>query len=362
MAEIDEDLDDLFIKATKLKVPSYQRAYAWETEQLNQFISDMLEMVDKGGYYYGHFILEKTTDGFDIIDGQQRLTTFILFLIVCRLLKSEGFENYISKFETVDYDQEAFKCVQERLIDTNEEWKIEDFELISDQTSSIQRILFALNYFRKLFKDGKSEFKLDSAKIDDYVKTFTQAHISTHITDSKAIAVQIFELQNTRGIKLSLIEKVKSTLMKAVYLNAESEKKDGIISNIQKNFAEIYRLEEAVSLNAFRGELTLEDILLHHLRIVDDGAKIAATDKNIFNSPSKHGDKEKSILSYLDKQICEKSPLSVVEYITLLTNNFKISVEIVSKELPKKDKENRLIGDVLILRQKLEFGVLHFAL
>src|SRR5690606_25974383 len=98
MEDTIKDLGNLFNDATKLKVPSYQRAYAWEEEQLNQFVSDMLEMKDKGGYYYGHFILEKTNDGFEIIDGQQRLTTFILFLIVCRLFKKEGIEDYINKF------------------------------------------------------------------------------------------------------------------------------------------------------------------------------------------------------------------------------------------------------------------------
>lgn len=72
-----EKFEDLFNLPGKLKVPNYQRAYAWESEQLNQFVSDMLEMKNKGNYYYGHFILEKTNNDFEIIDGQQRLTTFI---------------------------------------------------------------------------------------------------------------------------------------------------------------------------------------------------------------------------------------------------------------------------------------------
>ena len=40
-------LECLF-KDKKLRVPSYQRAYAWEELQLNQFISDMLEIIEKG--------------------------------------------------------------------------------------------------------------------------------------------------------------------------------------------------------------------------------------------------------------------------------------------------------------------------
>src|SRR5690606_33135035 len=123
--------------------------------------------------------------------------------------------------------------------------------------------------------------------------------------------------------KLNLIEKVKSKLMKAVYLNAESEKTDSIISSIQKNFAEIYRLEETASSNAFRGELTLEDILLHHLRIVDDGTKLSASDKNIFNSPSKSSNKEEAILDYIDEKIKNKPKQDIITYITKLTDYFK---------------------------------------
>jgi hypothetical protein len=355
-----ENIVDLFNEATKLKVPSYQRAYAWEEGQLNQFISDMLELKDKGQYYYGHFILEERNDKiFEIIDGQQRLTTFILFLIVCKFLKKEGFDNYIGKFETVDYDQKAFNIIQNKLGEISD-WEIENFGLTSEPTLSIQRILFALNHFKQLFKDRKQKLRLELEEIDDYVKVLTSAHISTHTTRSKAIAVQIFELQNTRGVKLNLIEKVKSKLMKAVYLNADSENAENIITDIQKEFAEIYRFEETASLHAFKGELTLDDILLHHLRMVDDGTKLFAVDKNIFNSPSKHGNREEAILVYLDKCISNKQSKEVVEYVIQLTNSLTKSILFVSKELHVIDKQNYLIGDVLILDKtlSLEFFIL----
>lgn len=358
-----KNLEDLFIKSRKLQVPSYQRAYSWNEEQLSQFVLDMLEMKNKGEYYYGHFILEKTGGVYEIIDGQQRLTTFILFLMVCRLFKTEGIDGYINKFETVDYDRKAFELIQNNIKNTNTDWNIKDFELTKDTTLSIQRILFALNYFRKLFNIEKSEVKLalKETEIDDYIKILTEAHISTHITCNKAVAVQIFELQNTRGIKLDLIEKVKAKLMKAIYLNAKSEQKDKIISDIQKNFSEIYRLEELVSSAAFRGDLSLEDILFHHLRVIDNGEKLSASEKNVFNSPSKSGNKEDVILSYINNRITEKtSPISVVEYITSLVDRFKISVEFVSEVLPELDAKNSLIGDVLILDKSLslEFFIL----
>ncbi|MBS1642778.1 MAG: DUF262 domain-containing protein [Bacteroidetes bacterium] len=363
-------LESLF-KDKKLRVPSYQRAYAWEELQLNQFISDMLEIVEKGEYYYGHFILEDTNEEYyDIIDGQQRITTFILFLMVCRIFGKNDLDHYINKFETVDYDNETFKIIQTNLYDTNEDWDINNFKWLNqkDQTLSIQRILFALNHFRKLFKENiKSKFKLDISKIDCYIKTLTHSHISTHITKSKAVAVQIFELQNTRGVKLNLIEKVKAKLMKAVCLHGDTQKNEETILKIQNNFAEVYRNEEAVAGNAFRGDLTLEETLLHHLRIVDDGSKLVNKENDNgdkFNSPSKSGDSEEAILNYINNRISEKQASEIVDYIVNLSEKFKTSVELASAILPNYDEENRLIGDVLILdkRTSLEFFILLFNL
>lgn len=347
-------LNDLLDNVNKLIVPSYQRAYAWKKEQLDQFVSDMLEIKQAGGYYYGHFILETTKEGeFEIIDGQQRITTFILFLMVCGFIKKDfnEFNNYIKKFETVTYDQENFKAIQEIIKNPEKKWSLDQDIKPEEKTLSIDRILFGLNHFKGLF----DEKKLAASEIDHYVNTLTDAQISTHITCSKAVAVQIFELQNTRGIKLNIIEKVKSKLMKAVYLKSEAS--DDIINKLQADFAEIYQLEESASAASFRGDMQLEDILLHHLRVVNDGSKASSSDFLVFHSPSKSGNKEEAILGYLDKQIADKE---VVSYATNLVSTFKSSVEFMSKTLPEMDVKCRLIGDVLILDRALstEFFIL----
>lgn len=367
MDKVIINLKDLFEQVEKIKVPAYQRAYAWEEKQLEQFVSDMLEVANKKGghYYFGHFILEKTKENeFEIIDGQQRITTFVLFLMVCILFSENEYNNYIEKFETVDYDKEIFKSIQNKLIITDKKRDLEFFILLNEkQTLSIERILFALNYFKDLFIKGK----LKNENIKDYIEIFTNAHISTHITTDKAVAVQIFELQNTRGIKLSIIEMVKAILMKAIYLHSKPEETESKINIVRTEFAEIYKLEELIISNTFRGELLLEDILLHHLRIVDDGSKLLNKENDNgskFNSPAKSGNKEEIILKYIKDRISEKQPDDVVNYIVKLSEKFRMSVKLVSTTLPKYDEANSLIGDVLILdkRISLEFFILLFHL
>ncbi|NLA24614.1 MAG: DUF1524 domain-containing protein, partial [Bacteroidales bacterium] len=248
-------------------------------------------------------------------------------------------ENYINKFETVNYDREALKEIQNKLQDKEDDWKLSDFDISEEkQTLSIKRILFALNFFKRSFKK-----ELQKQNIKNYIGTFLNAHISTHVTTDKAVAVQIFELQNTRGISLDLIEKVKAKLMKAIYL--QDSHSETTIKIIQNNFAEIYKLEEQISESSFRGDLPLEEILNYHLRMVDDGSKLTQ-EKPDFRQPS-IDNREESILTYLDKRISESE--NAVSYIVDLVERFKQTVQFLSVDLRELDTKNNLIGDVMIL-------------
>lgn len=63
-------------------IPVYQRAYSWETEQWNTFLNDLKEQIrGNNNYYYGNLLLETIKKGiqYEVIDGQQRLTTLTIF-------------------------------------------------------------------------------------------------------------------------------------------------------------------------------------------------------------------------------------------------------------------------------------------
>lgn len=61
-------------------IPEYQRNYSWKNQQIDTLFSDILE--EELGYYVGNLLLiNYNNDTFDVIDGQQRLTTISLFLL-----------------------------------------------------------------------------------------------------------------------------------------------------------------------------------------------------------------------------------------------------------------------------------------
>ena len=77
-------------------VPDYQRGYAWEEQQCQDLIDDLELLRPETGRHYTGTLVVRSTDrnnskpfidanmqeykSFDIIDGQQRLTTVVILL------------------------------------------------------------------------------------------------------------------------------------------------------------------------------------------------------------------------------------------------------------------------------------------
>ena len=69
-------LKDLF--DLKLTIPDYQRIYCWNDNNIKTLWNNLKEMPEGLDYHLGAIILQCQDDGYDIIDGQQRL-------VVCKV-------------------------------------------------------------------------------------------------------------------------------------------------------------------------------------------------------------------------------------------------------------------------------------
>ena len=72
------------------RIPRFQRDYSWEVEQWEDLWADIMSTLGQNGdsaHYMGYLVLQSADDkSFDVIDGQQRLTT--VSLIVLAILKN----------------------------------------------------------------------------------------------------------------------------------------------------------------------------------------------------------------------------------------------------------------------------------
>src|SRR5438270_8510858 len=69
-------------------VPDYQREYVWTDKEVQQLVDDIDDQFDASGgreYFIGTILVSPAGERnqFEVIDGQQRLTT--LFLLLCAL-------------------------------------------------------------------------------------------------------------------------------------------------------------------------------------------------------------------------------------------------------------------------------------
>jgi hypothetical protein len=229
---------DLFEQKTLIKIPAYQRAYSWEREQCVRFLQDLKEQ--KHQYYLGQFIFEIYNKEWYIIDGQQRLTTTVIFMAALAKNLYEKHEiidgiksRFLSnKFSTIEEDNGLFCKI------------ITDFNInlknVNANTNSQKNIIKAFKYFenelRKLYPEDLNKLK----------EILEQAKIGTFFINTKIEATQIFEYQNNRGVRPSQFELIKAYLMNRIYLVDKDELScNEIIKDIQLNISETYRSMES---------------------------------------------------------------------------------------------------------------------
>jgi uncharacterized protein with ParB-like and HNH nuclease domain len=251
---------DIFDGTRIFKIPVYQRAYSWDVEDnLKDFLSDIVNQHEDRSYFLGSFLfhINDTRGEFtviDIVDGQQRLTTFVIFinsLIQNLISKSSSLVSQRTK-RTYIKDDDVYK-----LETSNEDCSFLHNVILNEgevghveiNTNSQQLLLNA-----KIFFDEKLKC-FETSLLEKIYKTAIDADVLLYVVDQITTATQIFELLNDRGRKLTDLESIKSFLMYNTGL--VSANPDQIITNIQHDFAEIYRLVE-------KYEISDRDVLRYH--------------------------------------------------------------------------------------------------
>jgi uncharacterized protein with ParB-like and HNH nuclease domain len=113
-----KSLDSLF-KEKIFRIPDYQRGYAWQKSQLKDFWEDLINLSGNRSHYTGVLTLKEVRSNeigdsdneywlvedhsykmYHIVDGQQRLTTFVIFLQAF-IDFIEQLEDYVGKEDRV---------------------------------------------------------------------------------------------------------------------------------------------------------------------------------------------------------------------------------------------------------------------
>lgn len=226
-------INQLFGK--KFYIPSYQRGYRWEKQQVEDLLNDIKEFetkvsnknVELGEFYcLQPLIVKKSGELWEVVDGQQRLTT--MYIILSFLAKKGDYgipENLFSiQYETREKDNKSSKLFLENITSTTEIDKSNiDFYRMSDAFLTIKE-WFEKNKPKVLGKyiDALISYEPDDNDIDNANNLRFIWYPLNVINQFNEKSNIIFTKYNQGKIELTNAELIKAIL----YLSKnENEKK-----------------------------------------------------------------------------------------------------------------------------------------
>ena len=192
-------ISDLFDDKNKCNyiIPIYQRNYAWGDNEISSLLQDIKNACEKTkeqdkNYYIGSLIVYRRENGdFEVIDGQQRLTTLTLIM---HHLGKLSFRNV--SFEHRDESEQALSNLNSEKLPSNFSQALKTIKKVIDEWGNN--------------KDEFVKFLLNKVEI-----------IRTEVPEGTDLN-HYFEIMNTRGEQLEKHEILKARLMKELPISEQS--------------------------------------------------------------------------------------------------------------------------------------------
>ena len=329
-------------------IPIYQRNFEWGESEIRQLILDIFDYsIDNYNkdYYIGTLIVYDRKNNFEIIDGQQRLTTLSILLSLIKNKYKDKYEKYISKSYNLNLTFDSRKNSTETLqaLYDKDENDIEKY--ISENQNSITE---GYNICKKVLSEILNKDNED--KFFNYL--FENVKILRVLVLEDTDLNHYFEIMNSRGeqlekheiLKARLLEKLDNENDKFIF-NLIWEACSNMESYIQLGFKKDLRdriFKNDLNTLISKEELYSIDYKYNNLNI----DKETKTIEDIIKLENNISDFEN------DKEDNEEQELfnSIINFPNFLLHVLKIQVSYKNKDMPLYD--NRLEKDKTPLDDK----------
>jgi hypothetical protein len=237
------------------RVPHYQRFYSWGTRQRDDLFGDLRKLAkrdDDNHHFMATIVCHRTKEVkevgaseyrvYDVVDGQQRLTTLILILKCLEL--------------TLQPESKAARDLKNVLVKGDE-------NIILLQTNNANEHIFNA-FVREGCEPSRAELRTDADRnlsrairdCKDFVNDWIQEHgdalsllrlVQNRLgfvifdTEDSRIVYSIFEVLNSRGLAVDWLDKCKSVLMGRAFELAKSPTAaEASIGGLQKRWGDVY--------------------------------------------------------------------------------------------------------------------------
>ncbi len=227
---IDRPLKDILATAlvSYYQIPDYQRPYQWTEKNCEKLLDDLFssyECYKESGYFCGSLVLivigtdsETNAETYDIVDGQQRLSTFILLAKV------------LATFYDKDLNPTSRDLLEKSLSDIDGE-KRERLHFNAMGLNAKDDFVYALEHFSdsqaSKNKNNKNNYLKNAICLKNYLKEKEIKDINDFIKwlyfkvvfikttcPNVSMALRIFSVLNARGLPLHAIDVFKVELLK----------------------------------------------------------------------------------------------------------------------------------------------------
>lgn len=216
----DKNIISLFTES--MIVPDYQRPFAWDKNQIDDFFSDLIKFHNRDDpnsddfYLFGQIIIHKDNGTRNIVDGQQRMTTSTIFLCV---LRDYAYENCPDQClltqinNAIGFDEDdGFKLTLGKV---NREFFYSFVQCRNHETkadgSSNRRIRNAYYQLHSLTDSFVRSLPDSKTALKGLTNTFLRKFYVSYVETAKlGQASIIFETLNSRGMPLEIQDLLKN--------------------------------------------------------------------------------------------------------------------------------------------------------
>lgn len=235
-------INDVLAKnATSFFIPPFQRAYAWGKPEIERYFSDVSRIIeshldtkqpDKLEHFFGTVVIKEEKAGFAnksvVVDGQQRLTTTLIFLIALRDTETDTTkqdfinQNYLTNNSSSFQDKIKLKQV-------TKDW--DSYKSLVNKTQPNTGVISNAYELLKRLINEKKRLKPEVV-FEHYIIAIQRMNVAVIFLDERPFKGEdpqiIFETLNSLGKPLALSDLVRNFVL----LNMESKNQSDIYEKI----------------------------------------------------------------------------------------------------------------------------------
>ena len=251
------------LKGVKYSIDYYQREYKWHEKQIHELVDDLSDkfleeydsthprnkVADYPHYFLGSIIISKKDSASYVVDGQQRLTSLTLLLILLRNLQKDRTKqvNVDELIFSEKFGQKSFNLHVDERTPAMEALYEGQFIDLTDRPESVQNLIQRYRDLEICFPEDLQGDALPYF-IDWLLENVHLVEITAYSDDD---AYTIFETMNDRGLSLSPTEMLKGYLL----ANIDENKRTSANSRWRERIRELNDAGKEVEPDCFKAWL-----------------------------------------------------------------------------------------------------------